>query len=1035
MALKFLILSDSQLTSTGGHLEATFNTDPSWLTTTPSTTDVTVTNNPTAGFVTGNGANPSDVSHLWGIDGAVVQLLRHLDSIGITSEDNVNYGEGGSGWSSARIRGQAIRDTLINIHYFDYVIIGTGTNPADTKQDDSPNSADPYPTTLITELIDLAFEFNPKGVFLWTTPPKNNNPTYDPLRNGNDTSWRDYVEGVGAFEESFQDTYKRLTVFDAYNVMGGRTLNPSLWADTTHMNNAGHTLIADNSLIPDFLAYQDKYAATVGANGVYGFKPTVLRDVVVMGVLENAINFQVGQVVTANSIHQSLIADGKTRINAINASVQVINGATGDFKLYLYKQTGHGSEPDTEPTTQLIASTTFTVTQDLTNFSHIRYAIPGGYLPAAGEVVVAAVENASGSIQVIQITGVPDAGNWRNTGGADASWGTTGVSDFTSRFEYGTWFEKEEAGMATDDIKTAKFQVAMNGSLGDGLNQSYTKAGISWTPKAAYIIVSQGSVDATAAAGMSMCGGISDGTTQAVMGTSSEDDVASTNVFRYSASDRVIALLDPTDNTHATRSSEWEFNAFVPGGVSLTQRATGGINAIATIILFGGADLEVEALILDLGNVQTAITHTTSFEPTFILPISNGSNVDNSGAVDNLGIGLGAVTNDGAGTIVQMTLGSSGSNGSGAGSAAQRVQTDNASMQVNSNNGNATSLTAFSNFTSVSFDTTSNFNMGNDDLLVLAMRTGDAQTWAGQINTPTAGEITADGGWLITDPGFKPQLFGLNTSMATATNTPDISATAGTFGFSVFEDGESVSVQIRTEVGATQIVSESLSTDDAFFLTDDDGVTTFNATNPQMQPTGALIATADITLMDATPRRLTGWAIESIVSLGPPTLTAEYNDQFNDVGDTPSVDISTNIAGGTSFSAEGLPPSLSINASTGVITGTLGQDGNFPVTINAQNSIGVLLPPAQFRWYVGAQAGMFEKLEQVGSNGFMYAYNEQGRTIAQMNAAFFSNRYVVSVLKTDDYLQVTGSDGTKIYQVTVTPETRTVALTLSLTFA
>jgi len=168
---------------------------------------------------------------------------------------------------------------------------------------------------------------------------------------------------------------------------------------------------------------------------------------------------------------------------------------------------------------------------------------------------------------------------------------------------------------------------------------------------------------------------------------------------------------------------------------------------------------------------------------------------------------------------------------------------------------------------------------------------------------------------------------------------------------------------------------------------------------------------------------------------GSPTLTTPYFDQFNDNGDVANVNISTNISGGSSFSATGLPPGTSINAATGVITGTITQNGNFPITINARNAQGVLAPPALFNWFVGAQAQQFRKLEQIGSNGNWYSYTEQGLTIAEMNAAYFSNQYVASVLKTNDYMTVTGSDGTRIYQVTVIPESRTVTLTLSIAFS
>lgn len=170
-------------------------------------------------------------------------------------------------------------------------------------------------------------------------------------------------------------------------------------------------------------------------------------------------------------------------------------------------------------------------------------------------------------------------------------------------------------------------------------------------------------------------------------------------------------------------------------------------------------------------------------------------------------------------------------------------------------------------------------------------------------------------------------------------------------------------------------------------------------------------------------------------AIGPPTLSTAYLNQFNDNGDSPTVDLSTSISGGSSFTADGLPPGLTMAAATGVVTGTITEGGNYTVTVNAKNDLGELAPPAQFQWFVDAQAQMFTKLQPIGANGNWYNFNEQGRTITQLNGAFFSNQYAASVLKTDDFLTVTGSDGTKIYQVTVVQSTRTVTLTLSLTFA
>lgn len=95
------------------------------------------------------------------------------------------------------------------------------------------------------------------------------------------------------------------------------------------------------------------------------------------------------------------------------------------------------------------------------------------------------------------------------------------------------------------------------------------------------------------------------------------------------------------------------------------------------------------------------------------------------------------------------------------------------------------------------------------------------------------------------------------------------------------------------------------------------------------------------------------WTISS--NLVPPA----YDDRYNYTGDSVNADLGTgwNISFGESatlavtFSATGLPPATSMNASTGVVTGTVTTPGTYSVTVTAVD-VGDPVDAAPFDWFV-----------------------------------------------------------------------------------
>ena len=76
-----------------------------------------------------------------------------------------------------------------------------------------------------------------------------------------------------------------------------------------------------------------------------------------------------------------------------------------------------------------------------------------------------------------------------------------------------------------------------------------------------------------------------------------------------------------------------------------------------------------------------------------------------------------------------------------------------------------------------------------------------------------------------------------------------------------------------------------------------------------------------------------------------------------------------------SWSATGLPTGLSINASTGVISGTANTAGTYSVTVTAQDSTGAS-GSASFTWTVGSSGGGCTAAQELGNPGF-----ESGNTV------------------------------------------------------
>jgi uncharacterized repeat protein (TIGR01451 family) len=168
-----------------------------------------------------------------------------------------------------------------------------------------------------------------------------------------------------------------------------------------------------------------------------------------------------------------------------------------------------------------------------------------------------------------------------------------------------------------------------------------------------------------------------------------------------------------------------------------------------------------------------------------------------------------------------------------------------------------------------------------------------------------------------------------------------------------------------------------------------------------------------------------GWAVSS------PILVTDRGDQTNKIGDSVSVQMSaTDSAGGTlSYSASGLPTSLSINSGTGLISGTVGSGASTitPYTPTITVTDGTRTAVDTFTWTI-TQAGpviVTNPGSQTNAAGDMVAV--QTTATDTNNAALL---YSVSGLPAGLYLNprtglifgtiASGASGSSPYSVTVT---------------
>ncbi|MFF8596112.1 putative Ig domain-containing protein [Streptomyces sp. NPDC015220] len=138
----------------------------------------------------------------------------------------------------------------------------------------------------------------------------------------------------------------------------------------------------------------------------------------------------------------------------------------------------------------------------------------------------------------------------------------------------------------------------------------------------------------------------------------------------------------------------------------------------------------------------------------------------------------------------------------------------------------------------------------------------------------------------------------------------------------------------------------------------------------------------------------TGWgtpngtaAFTSGTSTGNTVTVTNPGNQSTATGGSVSLQISASDSAGAAltYSASGLPTGLSVNSSTGLITGTASTAGTYSATVTAKDSTGAF-GSASFTWTVGTSGGSCTPAQLLGNAGF-----ESGSTTWSTTSGVITN--------------------------------------------
>jgi len=441
----------------------------------------------------------------------------------------------------------------------------------------------------------------------------------------------------------------------------------------------------------------------------------------------------------------------------------------------------------------------------------------------------------------------------------------------------------------------------------DDNNQDITVSGIG-TPKAAIFIVSKAAANGTVAADATLSIGYTDGTNQFCTTAEIIDGGGATSSRRF-ASNAQIYSLGYSDQTG-------EFISWITDGVRINS-TTLPAGYLLTVIFITGSDVE-GALAFDRAlQSSTSPQDFTGIGFAFDALFLSHSYSSGFSALTHGVLSLGCVINDNASTPTQKSIGWCADSGSASGDQ-NTIASDTYALVgplIDSNRFNVT----ISDIDSTGYTHTTSGSTGT-------ITVGLALKFAAGVSFELVDSvIPTSGNYAQADIGFEPE-FGMMAHVIgpSSYDSLDTGANSGAFSIAAFDASTIYTNSVSDEDGADPIVAKALSTD-AFRLLDNDATDAVVASSYAFDADGW-----DFTLSTNPGVAPRGWGFAfSSGGASPtpvafsgtvPTLDGTEDSAFSE--DLSSYFSGTETPFAYSLQSGTLPAGLSLNTSTGVISGT-----------------------------------------------------------------------------------------------------------------
>ena len=333
------------------------------------------------------------------------------------------------------------------------------------------------------------------------------------------------------------------------------------------------------------------------------------------------------------------------------------------------------------------------------------------------------------------------------------------------------------------DVKVAVVSASL--ASGGGGTTDFTKTGFG-TPKACIVLLTFDTTDNTSAAAEGrMSIGFSDFTSDFCITQQDEDASAKVDCDALRSNTKCYILLDAgaVIQCHGTAST-------ITDGVRLTNVANTLGAVFATVIMFGGADLNISLVRTAINSSQdgtATISHTGFTDGNDKLIFFIGTDVsaeDNANTGINNSFGVCHATGSDAGgwTFVQRCIGWASDHNNTVGSPSAVISTDRVLDIITETGGQDWGLevTAFSNSGGTWTVTTRDNGSGAGmEVYSLALDLDDRKAKVSSVDGPTSGTT-----WVVTGVGFIPQYVGLSLTELTGENLISTGGTAGSMGLS-----------------------------------------------------------------------------------------------------------------------------------------------------------------------------------------------------------------------------------------------------------